>query len=194
MKVEINIENELVATWLSEVFKEEAEQARGAASNEKLFALGSDDEEASQHLENAESNLEYAEILEDAYRQVQKFFSANTRISYTYRDASNYKQSNSVVVKGELSQEQQDYILSQCLNDYCEDEGMGWFIPEQIGLPARRFDTLTEDDHCWFELWEGFAEKTSDMPTVDISADELVKKFQEAKETGWDDVRYAIVA
>ena len=195
MNITINVSNEIVATWLGELFREEAEQARGAASNEEMFALGSDEEEAEQHMENAASNLEYAEILEDAHKQVQKYFGGiNTRITYLYRDASNYKKHNEIVVKGELSQAQADYILSQCLNDYCEDEEMGYFIPEQLGLPAERFDDLTGDDHCWFELWSGFAEETTALPTVDISADELARKFQEAKRNGWDDVKYAIVA
>ena len=74
MDITIKITDEITALWLSELFKQEAEQAQSAASNEKLFALGSDGEEAEQHTENATANLAYAELLKDAYEQVQKYW------------------------------------------------------------------------------------------------------------------------
>lgn len=69
----------------------------------------------------------------------------NTRIDYLYRDASNYKQPNSVVVSGLFTARQVGEILG-CLNDG------EYFIPSQVGLPETRFGEITEDDHCWLNL------------------------------------------
>lgn len=105
----------------------------------------------------------------------------NTKFSYLYRDASNYKQSQSVVVEGELSKEQIEQIYEACDGEY--------FIPAQVGLPEIRFDEITEDDHCWFEI--GDIELTEEEPTELNTAEEVFKSFMETKEKGWDDVSYA---
>lgn len=68
----------------------------------------------------------------------------NTKIGYLYRDASNYKKWNEVVIRGSMSPEQIDTIIG-CLDDELH------FIPRQVGLPEDRFDEITEDDHAWFE-------------------------------------------
>ena len=69
------ITDETIAIWLLDLFKNEIDEARGATSNEHLFALGSDDDEsAAQHEENAELNRQYAEILKDAYDEVAKYW------------------------------------------------------------------------------------------------------------------------
>lgn len=105
----------------------------------------------------------------------------NTKINYLYRDASNYKQPQSVVVEGELSKGQIEQIYETCDGEY--------FIPAQIGLPEIRFDKITEDDHCWFEIGE--IELTEDKPTELETAEEIYKNFMNVKEKGWDDVGYA---
>lgn len=104
----------------------------------------------------------------------------NTRISYLYRDASNYKVFNEAIVKGVLTEEQQAFILS-CLYDG------EYFIPSQVGLPGERFGSETEDDHCWFELSEGFAKTTQQKPTVEITTQELIAAFLAAKDN-WEEV------
>ena len=69
------IEDETIAIWLSNLFKNEIEEVECAASNEHIFALGSDDDEsATQHEENAELNRQYAEILRDAYNEMEKYW------------------------------------------------------------------------------------------------------------------------
>lgn len=62
--------------------------------------------------------------------------SMNTKIHYLYRDADNYKVHNSCVIKGVLTPEQINVILSCC------DAGE-YFIPNQVGLPERKFEKLT---------------------------------------------------
>lgn len=103
----------------------------------------------------------------------------NTRISYLYRDAANWKQVNEVVIEGELTEAAIDEIMSAL------DSGE-WFIPRQVGLPERRFETWDEEnDHCWFELSRDGFEITSDEPTMGIDAMTLLKAFRKAKEEGW---------
>ena len=70
----------------------------------------------------------------------------NTKISYLYRDADNYKMHNKCVIAGTLTTEQ-----TRTIKDCCE---MGeYFIPRQVGLPERRFDRYDPAvDHCWFCL------------------------------------------
>ena len=69
----------------------------------------------------------------------------NTKIYYLYRDASNYKVLNHCVVKGLLTEEQKDIILSSLY----EEE---YFIPHKVGMPEKRFDKWDDElDHIWFE-------------------------------------------
>ena len=103
----------------------------------------------------------------------------NTKISYLYRDASNYKVPNECIVRGLLTDEQTKAILD-CLDG---DN----FIPSQVGLPERRFDRFDpEEDTCWFELYESGFEPTDAEATVDLSVDELVSRFL-ARKDRWDD-------
>lgn len=98
----------------------------------------------------------------------------NTRISYLYRDASNYKVPNEVVVAGSITEHQIDIIMG-CL------DGGEFFIPGQVGLPENRFDKWTRDDHCWFELQkDGFA-AADEVPDTYMTVDELVGAFLAAK-------------
>lgn len=112
----------------------------------------------------------------------------NTKILYLYRDGSNYKMLNEVVVAGTFD-ETQIYIIMECL------EAGEYFIPRQVGLPEKRFGEWTEDDHCWFELSrEGFVE-TDAAPNIGLYAGEIVKRFLEAKGnwkkgTGYYDPEY----
>ena len=84
----------------------------------------------------------------------------NTKISYLYRDADNYKMHNKCVIAGTLTTEQ-----ARTIKDSCE---MGeYFIPRQVGLPERRFDRYDPAvDHCWFELDEDCFSETVEPPTV----------------------------
>lgn len=103
----------------------------------------------------------------------------NTRIYYLYRDASNYKQHNEVVVPGTFTPEQIEAIIG------CLDAGE-YFIPVQVGLPEERFGNITEDDHCWFELSRDGFEETNAEANLDMTPDEVVAEFLEAK-GNWDD-------
>lgn len=103
----------------------------------------------------------------------------NTKISYVYRDAHNYKMLNECVVGGIITDEMQAVILDSL------DSGE-YFIPSQVGLPEKRFAKLTEADHCWFEMDEYGFEETQAAPTVNITAEALTEAFRSCAGK-WDD-------
>ena len=107
----------------------------------------------------------------------------NTKISFLYRDASNYKVYNDVVVSGTFTVEQIGQITDSL-------EGGMYFIPEQIYWPVERFGSITDDDHPWCELCENDFETTAQKPTIPMTAAEVVDCFVEAK-NNWDEVTYS---
>lgn len=109
----------------------------------------------------------------------------NTYFGYLYRDASNYKNWNEVIIKGRLTPKQKEDIISTL------NEGL-WFIPEQVGLPVERFSDVTEDDHCWCEL-ELENINDTDLPATELgTAQEIYDAFM-AVNGNWDDVTYAVM-
>lgn len=105
--------------------------------------------------------------------------SKNTKIHYLYRDASNYKKFNNIVVPGLFSEEQIKTIIS-CLN-----EGQ-WFVPHKVGFPEEKFEDETEDDHPWFELNACDFEETLESPQIEETPDEIVQLFLQAKDNWLD--------
>jgi len=104
----------------------------------------------------------------------------NTKISYLYRDADNYKVWNDCIIPGVLTKEQQAMILG------CLDEGE-YFIPSLVGLPEKTFTDLgysydEQADHPWFELGEASFERTTAPATVKITPEELVSAFCQRKD------------
>ena len=110
----------------------------------------------------------------------------NTRFSYLYRDACNYKAFNQVVIKGECS-DQDKRLINLALDGE-------FFIPEQIGLPlVRPSEEITIDDHCFAELDpENDINLTDEEPTVAITWSEIMNNFRAALKDGWDDMKYAV--
>lgn len=107
----------------------------------------------------------------------------NTKISYLYRDADNYKVHNECIVEGELSKEQIRSIMDCC------DMGE-YFIPSQVGMPERKFDEYDEEaDHCWFEISEEGFERTDQPANIPLTARQLVENFTFRKDN-WDDTEW----
>lgn len=135
----------------------------------------------------------------------------NTKLKYMYRDASNYKKVQEVIVSGTLTNDQKIAIFAKC-NEFDKDEFDNnfisdnaktkmftpgeyygepvYFIPQQVGLPEERFDKISEDDHCWFEL-QGIID-TEEEPTISMDIKEVYDNFEQVRD--WDDVGYAIIA
>ncbi len=103
---------------------------------------------------------------------------ANTQITYMYRDASNWKEFETVILAGEMSQEDIDLIIGKL-----EDSNL--FMPEQVGLPRLqlKWPTLNEDDHVYHELTREDFEIVDLPPTVEMTAKELVENFRTVE---WD--------
>lgn len=93
----------------------------------------------------------------------------NTLISYLYRDASNYKVHNTCVLRGEMTDEQNERIKSVLIDGE-------FFYPSQFGLPEEKFGDVTADDVDFFE-WQGF--ELVDAPaTVDMTPEQLVEAME----------------
>src|SRR5271157_5760816 len=101
----------------------------------------------------------------------------NTKITYQYRDGSNWKQFKEVILFGEISTTGRAKLYKHC------DEGE-WFIPSQVGLEDLQH-LMTGfpggDDHVWHELI-GF-EFTEEPPTEVMTSKEFVTRFLKTK---WD--------
>lgn len=102
----------------------------------------------------------------------------NTRISYLYRDASNYKAHHDVVVHGEITFAQIESAL----------ESGQFFIPSQVGLPdlQAQLGPANDDDHAWHELTPDSFSPTEDPPTVGLTARKLRVRFRQVQDSGWD--------
>ncbi|TVR04614.1 MAG: hypothetical protein EA398_01675 [Deltaproteobacteria bacterium] len=99
----------------------------------------------------------------------------NTRFSYLYRDAGNYKTHHDVVLTGHLEEAAVRRLLF---------EGE-LFIPHELGLPELQRAPFTADDHIWHEL-ETIA-PTADVPTDPRSAAELLASMEQASSAGWNE-------
>lgn len=104
----------------------------------------------------------------------------NTKINYLYRDANNFHFYNECIIYGPITEEQKAAILNSL------HEGQ-YFVPGVVDMPEERFGSISEDDDVWFELGEYSFEETCQAPTLHITADELVVRFQDAAKYGkWD--------
>ena len=102
----------------------------------------------------------------------------NTVITYTYRDEdplSSLTVRNECVVEGAITPEMAQKIRA-CL------EG-GKFIPAQVGLSEKRFETWEDSDGPWF-TFEGAA-PTKRKPTVSEKIGDVVFRFLKSKNQ-WD--------
>ncbi len=105
----------------------------------------------------------------------------NTQLWYMYRDGSNYKANETLVLEGECTFEDVKAFL---------DEGR-WFIPSQVGLPdlqkkLYQYDGPGEDDHIWHELDDGDFSLTDSEPTAPVTAADFIANMKKAHEDGWD--------
>ena len=103
----------------------------------------------------------------------------NTEISYLYRDANNYKNSNTVVVKGE--------VQFSDIQPYLKNGDS--FIPGQVDLEdLNGYDV--KEDHPYHELRQDDLELTEAKPTTSLTAAQLITKFKQAYEEGWNEMPF----
>lgn len=145
---------------------DERESYLQCAREEQLAAVEEVAEQEAKHLRGASADIDPFDVTSGC----------NTRITYLYRDADNFKQIDEIVVAGVLSEEQQ-----QELRDSLDSEG---FIPEQVGMRALQADLQAYapgDDDAWHEIEE--ISITEDPTTFPGTAKELLAKF---KATDWN--------
>ena len=99
----------------------------------------------------------------------------NTLLEYLYRDASNYKQHGSVVLKGSVSLNSIRHLLFD----------RTYFIPSQVGLPdlqykfkEQGFKYPTGDDHSWHEIV--LMRPTTKKPTVPLRRNEFLSRLKKS--------------
>lgn len=100
----------------------------------------------------------------------------NTLLEYLYRDASNYKQHGSVVLRGAISLKDIRPLL-------IDEE---YFVPSQAGLPdlqhkfrEQGFEYPTEDDHAWHEIVS--MRPTTKQATVPLHRKEFLARLQSSR-------------
>jgi len=99
----------------------------------------------------------------------------NTLLEYLYRDASNYKQHDSVVLQGAISLKDIRPLLIDGKH----------FIPSQAGLPDLQhkfkdqgFEYPTEDDHEWHEIVS--MKPTTKQATRPLHRKEFLSRLQKS--------------
>ncbi len=95
-----------------------------------------------------------------------------TKITYMYRDASNYKFIGEFIVAGQLDFDR----LIQHLYD------QEYFVPETVGLPHLLNKPMNQDDHYLHTITDICPCALGDPI---CSADELVSRFEKANNDGW---------
>ena len=102
---------------------------------------------------------------------------AGAAVVYQYRDASNYREGESVTVRGEITEE-----MAQVIADALDraQTGEPHFLPEEVGLERlqERIGDYGSADHEWHELVE--IVPADEIPDDAIDAAELVEKFRAA--------------
>ena len=99
----------------------------------------------------------------------------NTRFSYLYRDACNYKKFYDIVISGIL----EDANIRQFLRE------REFFIPHEIGLPELQDSDFTSDDHIWHEFVA--VEPTTDTPTDPRNAEDFMSSMENASALKWNE-------
>ena len=99
----------------------------------------------------------------------------NTRFSYQYTDANNYKNFDDVIIAGHVSFSQLEPLLH---------EGE-FFIPSEVGLPDLQNLPLTYDDHIWHTVTS--VEPTEEKETVSIGAKHFLALFANVSKNNWNE-------
>lgn len=99
----------------------------------------------------------------------------NTRVSYLYRDASNSKRGEEVVLAGSLTYEQVAPYLADGVLFIASDVGLS---DPQATIEEDGFAFPADGDHVFCELEEDGLEPTDDPPTAAVTAAEVLARFE----------------
>ncbi len=103
----------------------------------------------------------------------------NTKLTYMYRDAANYKTNHAIILAGQITESQQKAIREHG-DDSSGEQDAVFFIPSAIGLKDLQAELGNGEwdegiDHVYHTIEE--FESTEDAPTVGISSEEFVRRF-----------------
>jgi hypothetical protein len=104
----------------------------------------------------------------------------NTRLTYLYRDGSNYKRWGNIVFAEACTEAVRHRLVNSL-------ENREWFIARQVRVPEQFFDDqIDADDHCWHELSD--LEPTDDPVNdrFDRTFEDFVHEVERACATGWN--------
>lgn len=101
----------------------------------------------------------------------------NIKFSYLYRDYSNYKKFNSIVLSNS-----DNISISEVEKSIRENLIDGEFFNAQnVGLPSLFFDEKNEDDHMRHEFES--IQETTDTPNIEVNIENLVLDSERATPT-----------
>lgn len=107
--------------------------------------------------------------------------------AYLYRDASNYKAREDMLLEGELTPELEARLRPSLIDGE-------YFIPEKVGLPSLRERLYqysdgvpTSDDHLLHELVEIRSATAEECVATGstMSIESLVQQFESTSRAGW---------
>ena len=112
----------------------------------------------------------------------------NIRFAYLYRDASNYKQQDEVILSNET--QRAVGVIDQQVRSHLSDGS--FFIARQVQLEERFFTVVNEDDHPWHEFVQ--VESTTDpifdpVPEVKRDIAQFLHELEQAHQAGWDETQ-----
>lgn len=99
----------------------------------------------------------------------------NTKFSYLYRDAWNYKKFHSLILLGVVSLEEIEPFLREHT----------FFIPSEVGLPDLQEEVFKSYDHIWHEIEA--VELTDERPTVAFDASSFLTNLKKAHSQDWSE-------
>jgi len=111
----------------------------------------------------------------------QKHSPINTEFTYVHRDDNNSKHWYTVVLKGEMTEEQKTQIYDCLWSEY-------FFMPGLLGLPDN--ETIQNGINTEYELFEtgpSMIVPTNKKPTIDLTVGELTNRFVDTMECWWPD-------
>lgn len=96
----------------------------------------------------------------------------NIKFNYLYRDFSNYKNYNSIVLSNpnNFSINEIDKLIREYLIDG------EYFEAEKIGIPSLFFEEKNEDDHEWHEFES--LQVVKDLPYNELTIEDLLNKLK----------------
>ena len=108
-------------------------------------------------------------------------FVEGVKIEYLYRDGSNYKEYDTLLLAGEWKPEHTARIEAT----YHEGE---WFLPEQVGLNClvAAIPGSYEDDHPWHEFWGLDDVRYASVPASTRTIEDFVAAMERAAAEGWN--------